>query len=639
MPIIAKTGRKSPRVISLLVLLYLLLLTGAVSMIYPFLLMVAGSSKSGADAHASTILPSFLYKDDALYRKYAEGFFNESLQMMQMTFQTNAPSFRKLAPPDPEHRSALLTDWNAFLQSTPLPFYFLQSSFIYTPLSKGTIPHQLRRLKELLRRESNGNIARLNELLQTDFNNWNTILVMPRNYLAKRIQPEDTPFANFIRHFTDNLPPGERFPLSLEGYFRRVYLRALYPDGDLTRYNTLHRTAYADWNQIRLHRSCPPTDDPETRREWLIFVREMINPLWIHASAESITDYQRFLQAKYENIDNLNRLYGTGYADFSAIPLYHPDAMPFGLRLADWNSFISGWEDPITGNRHILPDEKIQLDSIEFRFRDYLQRIYTDPASLNRKIGTSLTAWSQVDPPLQDAVYTHFLTVRSLMKKEFLTRNFRSVAEYVLLRGRALLNTVIYCLLSIVLALIVNPLAAYALSRYRPPATYATLLFLMLTMSFPPMVTQIPVFLMLREFNLLNTFWALILPGMANGFSIFLLKGFFDSLPQDLYDSAALDGAGELTIFWQITMSLSKPILSVIALNAFTLAYTNFMMALLICQDENMWTIMPWLYQLQQTSGQGVIFASLLIAAIPTFLVFSFCQNLIIRGIVVPVEK
>ena len=76
-----------------------------------------------------------------------------------------------------------------------------------------------------------------------------------------------------------------------------------------------------------------------------------------------------------------------------------------------------------------------------------------------------------------------------------------------------------------------------------------------------------------------------------------------------------------------------------IALSAFTHAYSNFMYALLICQKEKMWTLMVWLYELQQRSGQGVIFASLIIAAIPTFIVFIFCQNIIIRGIVVPVEK
>jgi multiple sugar transport system permease protein len=188
-------------------------------------------------------------------------------------------------------------------------------------------------------------------------------------------------------------------------------------------------------------------------------------------------------------------------------------------------------------------------------------------------------------------------------------------------------------------SLLVNPLAAYALSRYRPPSTYKVLLVLMLTMAFPPMVAQIPVFLMLRELNLLNTFWALILPGLANGYSIFLLKGFFDSQPKELYESASLDGAGEFRIFWQITMNLSKPILAVIALGAFTMAYSNFMFALLICQDSSMWTLMVWLYELQQNCSQGVIFASLIVAAVPIFIMFALCQNIIMRGIVVPVEK
>ena len=188
-------------------------------------------------------------------------------------------------------------------------------------------------------------------------------------------------------------------------------------------------------------------------------------------------------------------------------------------------------------------------------------------------------------------------------------------------------------------ALIFNPLAAYALSRYRPRSTYRILLFMMLTMAFPPMVTQIPVFLMLREFNLLNSFAALILPGLANGYTIFLLKGFFDSLPRELYECAQLDGAGEFRLFWQLTLRLSTPVLAVTALGAFTVAYSNFMMALLVCQDERMWTIMPWLYQLQASSGQGVVFASLLMASLPTLLVFTLCQKVIMQGIVVPVEK
>ncbi|MDW8344800.1 MAG: carbohydrate ABC transporter permease, partial [Verrucomicrobiae bacterium] len=201
--------------------------------------------------------------------------------------------------------------------------------------------------------------------------------------------------------------------------------------------------------------------------------------------------------------------------------------------------------------------------------------------------------------------YMAFRKNQRWLRWEFATRNYIAVFDYVVRHGRALFNTALDCGLLITLSLLVNPLAAYALSRYRLPSTYKVLLFLMLTMAFPPIVSQIPVFLM----------------------------------PRELYESAQIDGASEFRMFWQLTMSLSKPILAVIALNAFTAAYSNFMYALLICQDNRMWTLMPWLYQLQQASSQGVIFASLLVASVPTLLLFIFCQRIIMRGIVVPVEK
>ena len=127
---------------------------------------------------------------------------------------------------------------------------------------------------------------------------------------------------------------------------------------------------------------------------------------------------------------------------------------------------------------------------------------------------------------------------------------------------------------------------------------------------------------MLRDLHLLNTFAALILPGVANGFSIFLLKGFFDSLPKELYEAASIDGAGEIRMFIRISLPLCKPILAVIALQAFIAAYGSFMWAFLVCQDPKMWTLMVWLYQYQITAtGHEVMAALLLAAGMPLFVV------------------
>lgn len=227
----------------------------------------------------------------------------------------------------------------------------------------------------------------------------------------------------------------------------------------------------------------------------------------------------------------------------------------------------------------------------------------------------------------------------SELRFEFATRNFRAVFGYIFLHGRAVGNTILFCVLAILGALIVNPLCAYALSRYNLPYGYQILVFLLATMAFPAEVAMIPNFLMLKQLGMLNTFWALLLPGIASGYSIFLLKGFFDSLPKELYEAGILDGATELSMFARITLPLSLPIFSVIALQAFTASYGAFLFALVVCQDERMWTLMVWLYNLQATAPQYVIMAALSLAALPTLLVFLAAQKVILRGIVLPSFK
>jgi multiple sugar transport system permease protein len=271
--------------------------------------------------------------------------------------------------------------------------------------------------------------------------------------------------------------------------------------------------------------------------------------------------------------------------------------------------------------------ESLRLLSLESTWRAWLRENHPDQN------------WDN-EPLPQRAVHADiFNTRKNEWRREFAIRNYRAVFEHLRLHGRGVWNTVVYCFWAVLGALVVNPLAAYALSRFKLRGGTKVMLFCLCTMAFPPMVTQIPGLLMMRHLGMLNTFYALLLPGLANGYSIFLLKGFFDSQPRELYEAAALDGAGEWRIFWGIAMNLSRPILAVVGLNAFTLAYSNFMFAFVVCQDRRMWTLMVWLYQLQQNAGQAVMYASLVTAALPTLCVFLFCQRLILRGIVVPVEK
>ncbi len=618
-------------------------------MLYPSTLMVAASPTSEVDTADQKVIPSFLRDEAALYRKHIEGLFNESLNQMRWAYDSGAPMFRAVDPPADSSGFALVPDWREFLQAEALPVTAYEVGYLAAPQSRGTLPSVLRDLKETLEKTYGNDIARLNQALGTTFSGWNTLYIRPRNGLERRGAQAECPLDRAIAAFTSRQPLENRYYFSAEGFYKSAFLKVLY-GSDLSGYNRAHGTTYPSWDTIHLEQRAPAPDRTSAleRDDWERFVRGILNLAWIRATPGAAAGYRNFLRAKYGDIAVYCQRYGTECAGFEQVPF--PEQPPAaGVALSDWESYLQGWRHPSTGEFLVMPVDTLVLDTVDFRFRDWLRKKYGTLESLNRHLAasdakvvagrSSMASWLSILPPQRAFHYLAFKESTTALRLEFATRNVRSVIDYMARHGRAVLNTALYCGLSVLCALIFNPLAAYALSRYRPRSTYRILLFMMLTMAFPPMVTQIPVFLMLREFNLLNSFAALILPGLANGYTIFLLKGFFDSLPRELYECAQLDGAGEFRLFWQLTLRLSTPVLAVTALGAFTVAYSNFMMALLVCQDERMWTIMPWLYQLQASSGQGVVFASLLMASLPTLLVFTLCQKVIMQGIVVPVEK
>jgi multiple sugar transport system permease protein len=566
MPILSAIGRKSPRSRLLIAAIYAALGLGAVAMLYPLGLMVAGSTKSIADQRENVLIPRFLVSDEALWHKHLEALFNESMDALNMAFDSDYAAFEDVPLPPPDAPGAELVPlWREFLASGALPPEAIALGHYWAPQA-GAFPVQLREFRRHLR-EIYGPLDALNAALGTAFDAWYVVFIQPPAYLFPHAVPGATPLATDFDVFKLTAPAWCRTVLSPEGFFRKLYLKPRYSK-DVAAYNAAHGTAYASYSEVPLPREFPADAPPLAQEEWRDFVQNTLAPLWRNGETLDTpeTRWRAWLAARSEVRDPRPEVGASS---------------DFGLQTSDFG------------------------------------------------------------PPMPQLAHHAdlFRAHKGEIRREFLRRNYRTVLDHVLFHGRGIANTVVYCTLAVLLALLVNPLAAYALSRFKPSAGPQILLFLMLTMAFPHMVTQIPVFVLLRELGLLNTFAALLLPGMASGYSIFLLKGFFDSLPRDLYESAQLDGAGEWTLFWQITMRLSTPILSVIALQAFSVAYANFMYALLICQDPKMWTLMVWLYQLQQRSGQGVVQASLLLAALPTLAVFLACQRVLLRGIVVPVEK
>lgn len=412
------------------------------------------------------------------------------------------------------------------------------------------------------------------------------------------------------------------------------------------------------------------TADEARVREWNRYLEELEPDLWaagFRTPGTGVTsrlnrEWQLWLRRKYGTIETVNALYvelNSAFQTVSPPPelweraRWTPKAGP---KLDDWRAF-----------KRTLPAEfriPVTRDWVyaEWMRGEYKNDINAVPPELRRGAETfeSLRApefleidglppgwWRMAyadskwkgEMPIRAAEEDHVRRHEGEIKAEFARRNYVWVTDYILLNGRALWNTLIFCGLAILVQLLVNPLAAYALSRFPMKATAQILLFLLATMAFPAEVAMIPSFLLLKDLGLLNTFAALVLPAAASGYMIFLLKGFFDSLPREIFESGQLDGAPETTMMMRLAFPLSRPVLGYLALLAFMGAYGAFMYAFLVAQSRDMWTLSVFIYQLQGYAPKAVMMAAITLAALPTLIVFLFAQRVIMRGIVLPGER
>jgi multiple sugar transport system permease protein len=603
--------------------IYATLIAGGVTMIYPFLVMISGSFKSEVDIRTYDMVPAYFHDDAVLFRKYLESKYNESVSTYNTNVRQDEFSFMHVNPPAAPNPTRA-ADYREFLSTYVLSPYFCILGHA-TSVNGRMLPENARGFRRWMSRRCHGSLDEFNQRYGGLTTSWLTVSYPNMNAADRSFKLNRSPLLPAAYEFMKDRRFRDLVPLSLDGRYVKDYLQLKYGTkiGD---YNRAHGTRHAGWDAVFLPATVPAGG--LERKDWLDFTRIELNVLFMKMGPEARGEYAAFLEKRYSgSLNLLNRRYLGGYKSFSSVP-YPRDLLVTGEPLVDWELFIQE-----VSPRHLC------LTGPEFLWRDFLAAKYKGLKALNRAHGAAYASFAKIPMPVKETDWLDMKAGSGAIRREFATRNYKHVVEYLLVHGRGVWNTFVFCLLSIMAVLIVNPVAAYAMSRYNLPSTYKILLFLLATMAFPPMVTAIPNFLLLKELHMLNTFWALLLPGIVNGYSIFLLKGFFDSQPRELYEAAQIDGAGEWTLFWQLTMNLSRPILAVIALGAFNAAYGAFMFAFIVCQDESMWTLMVWLYQLQQYAHQSVTFAALLVASVPTFLVFVAAQKVILEGIVIPVEK
>jgi multiple sugar transport system permease protein len=215
--------------------------------------------------------------------------------------------------------------------------------------------------------------------------------------------------------------------------------------------------------------------------------------------------------------------------------------------------------------------------------------------------------------------------------------------------GRYFLNSLFLAVAGVVSNLFLGSMAGYAFARMRFAGRNMFFKVLMASMMIPGAVTLVPSFIILRSipflggnnwqgdggFGLLNSYWAVILPGAAGAFAVFMMRQFFLTLPSELAEAARIDGAGEFRIFLQIYFPLAKPALATLALFTFQAGWNSFLWPLIVLNDPKLKTIQIGLqaFSYNKSTEYGALMAASMIAMLPMIALFIYAQRYFTQGI------
>ncbi len=201
------------------------------------------------------------------------------------------------------------------------------------------------------------------------------------------------------------------------------------------------------------------------------------------------------------------------------------------------------------------------------------------------------------------------------------------------------LNTIIICVISVPGVLITGSLSAYAFARLRFPFKNFLYYMVLALMMVPNMLVLIPTFTMVADMGILNTYWAVSLPAIANGeaFVIFVLRGFFAGLPEEVFESARMDGANELKIYTRIAVPLSMPIMGTVFIMRLLSDWNDYLWPSITMSEPKMWpiavAIKAFKAQFDLLPQWGPLYAGFALTVVPLVIFFAFTMKYYVEGI------
>lgn len=205
--------------------------------------------------------------------------------------------------------------------------------------------------------------------------------------------------------------------------------------------------------------------------------------------------------------------------------------------------------------------------------------------------------------------------------------------------GRAIIVTLLAAVLILIGQMICSILAAYAFARVDFPGRTALFWVYLSTLMIPPVVLIVPLYFMMTETGLRNTFWSLVLPFVfASPYAVFLLREYFRGIPQELIDAARLDGANTLDVLVEVVLPLSRPILATLTLITIVSHWNSFMWPLVVTtgSDWRVVTVATASLQSQFNGNWTLVMAATTLALVPLLVLFLVFQKHFVRSITLP---
>jgi len=201
---------------------------------------------------------------------------------------------------------------------------------------------------------------------------------------------------------------------------------------------------------------------------------------------------------------------------------------------------------------------------------------------------------------------------------------------------RWIMNSLIFTTAAVFLTVLVDSLAGYALAKgdFRGQKGLYFLTVSMLIV--PPQVILVPLFMEMAELNLINTYWAIMALYIANPFGAFMMRQFFITIPDELIDSAIMDGCNKLEIFFYILLPMAKPTIAALTIFTFVFSWNGLIWPLVVTQEASMFPVQVGIAQLTgspYSSQWGLILAVAIIAMLPVLIIYLITQRTFMRGV------